>query len=265
MHDPNALKIYTDGSAPKQNPGGPGGIAAIVEFPDDFKRKDEEIFKEGYYKTNNQRMELLACIEALDYIRKNIKSSTIGRVIIITDSGYVYNNQNSESHWKDSDWRTKSGTQVENQDLWKKFFSLRLKTGISTQIQWQKGKSTSIMKEVDKLAKLAARRPTKTDFGFRAGKVSRSEVADKSAPILFHAQGQKMAIKIYRKQPAGKKKEYKIFFHLFSEKEKTCSGKYCAYVAPDKISELHRKHCYKVQFNNNSDYPVVKTIIKELD
>jgi ribonuclease HI len=45
--DPHALKLYVDGSALK-NPGGPGGIAGIAEFPDRMNR------------TTNNRMELLA-------------------------------------------------------------------------------------------------------------------------------------------------------------------------------------------------------------
>ena len=64
-YDPHALKIYVDGSA-FRNPGGPGGLAGIVEFLEDMNRENEVIFEEGYLATTNNRMEILASIRALD-------------------------------------------------------------------------------------------------------------------------------------------------------------------------------------------------------
>ncbi len=55
---PHALKIYIDGSA-LQNPGGAGGLAGIVVYPDDWNLPNEHIFEIGYQATTNQRMELL--------------------------------------------------------------------------------------------------------------------------------------------------------------------------------------------------------------
>src|SRR5436309_2800173 len=47
MHDPNALKIYIDGSA-YRNPGHEGGLAGVAEFPDSLNREPEVIFEESY-------------------------------------------------------------------------------------------------------------------------------------------------------------------------------------------------------------------------
>ena len=69
-YDPNALKIYIDGSCLK-NPGGRGGIAGIVEYPDKMESDTETIFGRGFLKTTNNRMELRACIYAFDYIAKS--------------------------------------------------------------------------------------------------------------------------------------------------------------------------------------------------
>lgn len=55
--DPRALKLYVDGSALK-NPGGPGGLAGIVEFHEEMNRENEVIFEEGYLATTNNRMEI---------------------------------------------------------------------------------------------------------------------------------------------------------------------------------------------------------------
>jgi hypothetical protein len=46
---------------------------------------------------------------------------------------------------------------------------------VSLDIQWIKGKTSPILKEVDRRAKAAARHPTNIDRGFRGGKVGRSK------------------------------------------------------------------------------------------
>ncbi len=65
MYDQNAVKIYTDGSA-KPNPG-KGGVGMVVEFPDNFSLENLEL-NEGYFISNNNRMELRACIHALEWL-----------------------------------------------------------------------------------------------------------------------------------------------------------------------------------------------------
>src|SRR2546426_738330 len=88
MHDPNALKIYIDGSA-YRNPGHEGGLAGIAEFPESLSREPEIIFEESYRETTNNRMDLRACIRALRYIRENARRLRLTRAIILTDSQYV--------------------------------------------------------------------------------------------------------------------------------------------------------------------------------
>ena len=65
--DPRALKLFIDGNCYK-NPGGPGAIACVAHFPDDWNRDDEIIFEEGFHETTNNRMELQACICAYEYV-----------------------------------------------------------------------------------------------------------------------------------------------------------------------------------------------------
>jgi ribonuclease HI len=83
--DPHALKIYIDGSA-LRNPGGAGGVAAWIEFPMDWDRPDELLFQEGFQETTNNRMELLACIRAFEYVRDQGRGLGVERVQIVTDS-----------------------------------------------------------------------------------------------------------------------------------------------------------------------------------
>ena len=78
MSSPNII-IYTDGSS-RGNPG-PGGYGIVMQEYDTGYKKE---FSQGYRKTTNNRMELLAVIIALEKIK--IKNSN---VTIFTDSKYV--------------------------------------------------------------------------------------------------------------------------------------------------------------------------------
>src|SRR5438105_1785951 len=164
--DPHALKIYVDGSA-LNNPGGAGGIAGIVEFPEAMNLEHEIVFEEGYVATTNNRMELQACIRALEYARRVAPQLRVSRVIMISDSLYVNDNLMRAPHWKKSKWQNLAGRPLENGDLWDELIKLRPKVRASTDLQWSKGKTSPILKEVDRLAKAAAKQPTKIDRGFR--------------------------------------------------------------------------------------------------
>lgn len=87
--DPHALKIYIDGSCLK-NPGGASGFAERAEYPESWNRPDEVLFTTGFESSTNNRMELLACVTALEYVRDN--SLAVQRIQIVTDSRYVHDN-----------------------------------------------------------------------------------------------------------------------------------------------------------------------------
>jgi ribonuclease HI len=140
LSDPNALKIHIDGNAFK-NPGGPGGIAGIAEFPDNLERDNDVIFQRGYKATTNNRTELRACIEAMRYVIREASNLRLTRVLIISDSGYVCDNQNVVQNWRGNGWRTRDDRPIENADLWKEFLSERQKVRVSLQIIWEEGKT----------------------------------------------------------------------------------------------------------------------------
>lgn len=260
--DPRALKIYIDGSS-LENPGGAGGIAAVVEYPQDTNLPDECIFEVGYVETTNNRMELLACIRAFEYIRENHSLLRVQRILIVTDSMYVYQNYHRAQIWKDCGWKTSAGRPVENEDLWDQFVSLRHKLKVRTDIVWKKGKTSSVLKAVDKVAKKAATQPCEIDRGFRAGKVGKSKLGGKGASAFFPAHGQECVIHIYRSGLSGKA-GYHVRFDLYSELERSFIAKYRAYTSPELSLGLHRHHCYRVRFNNDEKHPVIEAIIQEV-
>jgi ribonuclease HI len=252
--DPHALKLYIDGNA-FNNPGGTGGFACFAEFPESWDRPDEEIFRQGFHETSNNRMELRACICALEYVRDQGSSLGVQRVQIVTDSRYVCDNQKFAHYWRRNGWTTNANRPVENSDLWKKFLSVRPLARIRTDILWRKGKKSPILKSVDRAAKEAGKSPSKPDRGFRSGKIGRSKVKG-GASSLFPAKGQEEVIHIY-KSALLRKTDHKVYFNVLDGRSGEFVYKHTAYVSAPFIEELHRGHSYRVSFNFDSNYPQI--------
>ena len=100
------IQIWTDGAC-SGNPG-PGGWGALLVAGS--KRK--EIYG-GDPDTTNNRMELLAAIEALTALKKP------SAVTLHTDSTYVKDGLTKWIHgWKRNGWKTAAKKPVKNKDLW---------------------------------------------------------------------------------------------------------------------------------------------------
>lgn len=103
--------IYTDGACSgNQNDENYGGYGALLIYKDNRK----EIYG-GEVNTTNNRMELMACIKALEALkRKDIP------IEIYTDSAYVCNcfNQKWYKNWQKNGWKNSKKEPVENKDLW---------------------------------------------------------------------------------------------------------------------------------------------------
>ena len=98
--------IYTDGAC-SGNPG-PGGWGALLQC-----RDNERELSGGEPATTNNRMELMAVIEALKALKKPV------RAVVHTDSQYVQKGISEWIHgWKRKGWKTASGSPVKNVDLW---------------------------------------------------------------------------------------------------------------------------------------------------
>jgi ribonuclease HI len=259
--DPRALHIYTDGAC-LPNPGGPGGAAALAEYPDHLDRDEEQIVDFGCPATTNNRMELIACIKALEWIRADKPWPGVSRVQIISDSGYVVNDLPRADQWKKDDWRNLHGEAKQNSDLWKQLLSARAKAGMRVDFVFQLGKSSSILKRVDAAAKAARDRGgPDSDFGFKGGKVSPSKV--NGAAKIFPAEGQTAVIYVYRKSPSLKG-ENRIRFHVWLEDRQEFASSYYASANDLITADLHRQHAYRVRFNSNRRNPIIEENIGEV-
>ena len=106
MSELPAVEIFTDGAC-KGNPG-PGGWGAILRFGG----KEREL-SGGEAPSTNNRMELMAAIEALNALTKPC------RVSLTTDSVYVRDGITKWIHgWRRNGWKTADRKPVKNAELW---------------------------------------------------------------------------------------------------------------------------------------------------
>lgn len=102
----DSVEIFSDGAC-RGNPG-PGGWGALLSF----KGKEKEIFG-GERDTTNNRMELMAVIEALGTLKRPCQ------VHVMTDSQYVMKGITEWiSGWKRRNWKNSANKPVKNADLW---------------------------------------------------------------------------------------------------------------------------------------------------
>ena len=102
-----AIEIFTDGAC-SGNPG-PGGWGAILRMG-----AHEKELSGGEKATTNNRMELMAAIEALKALKKP------SDVILHTDSRYVMDGATVWlKNWKARGWKTADKKPVKNEDLWR--------------------------------------------------------------------------------------------------------------------------------------------------
>jgi len=133
------IEVFSDGAC-KGNPG-PGGWGALLRYGD-----IEKSLCGGEKNTTNNRMELMAAIEAL----KSLKE--ICEVDLTTDSQYVRKGITEWIHnWKKNGWKTSAKKPVKNADLWQALDEQVTKHNVNW--HWIKGHSGHRENEIaDELA-----------------------------------------------------------------------------------------------------------------
>lgn len=107
------LEIFTDGAC-RGNPG-PGGWGALLKWGS----KEKELWG-GEHETTNNRMELLAVIQALSALTRPVNA------LVHTDSTYVLQGIEKWIHgWKKNGWKTAAKQPVKNVDLWQRLDEAR--------------------------------------------------------------------------------------------------------------------------------------------
>ncbi|WP_178006609.1 ribonuclease HI [Mediterraneibacter sp.] len=126
------VKIYTDGAA-RGNPDGPGGYGTVLEYIDTKGVLHTKELSQGYVRTTNNRMELMAVIAGLEALNRPCE------VEVYSDSQYVVNafNQHWVDGWIKKGWKRGKNEPVKNPDLWKRLLAAKEKHEVS--FHWVKG------------------------------------------------------------------------------------------------------------------------------
>jgi ribonuclease HI len=130
------INIYTDGAS-SGNPG-PGGFGVILQSGKHYKE-----ISEGYRKTTNNRMELLAVITGLESIKKSGQD-----IMVYSDSKYIIDSVDKKwvFNWVRTNFKGKK-----NKDLWLRFLEVYKKHQI--RFTWVKGHNGHLENErCDELA-----------------------------------------------------------------------------------------------------------------
>jgi ribonuclease HI len=119
------ITIYTDGAC-SGNPG-PGGWGAMLMYG-----KTVREISGAEPATTNNRMELLAAINALESLTRNTE------ITIVTDSNYVKNGITSWIFgWKKNGWKNAAKKPVANAELWQRLDAVNLQHDVTW--KWVKG------------------------------------------------------------------------------------------------------------------------------
>ncbi len=136
------MDIYTDGAC-SGNPG-PGGWGAVLRYG----THEKEIYGGEPAETTNNRMELMAPIQALESLTRPVA------VQLHTDSKYVLDGVTKWlPRWKSNGWQTSAKQPVKNADLWQRLDAATHRH----QVQWHWVKGHAGHPENERADQLAAR------------------------------------------------------------------------------------------------------------
>ena len=146
------VEIYTDGAC-SGNPG-PGGTGTVLICGENRKE-----LSEGYRKTTNNRMELMAAIIGLSALKRR------SEVELYSDSSYLVNAM--EKGWVQV-WQVNNWKKKKNRDLWLQLLELNKKHDIS--FIWVKGHADNeLNNRCDELAvEAAGGEDLQADAGYEA-------------------------------------------------------------------------------------------------
>lgn len=138
------VMAYTDGAC-KGNPG-PGGWGVLLETKEGYRK---ELFG-GCASTTNNRMEMMAVIEALSALKRP------SHITLHVDSQYVLKGMTEWlPGWKAKGWKTAAKQPVKNVDLWQRLDALVHQAGHKIDWRWVKGHAGDIGNErADQLANM---------------------------------------------------------------------------------------------------------------
>lgn len=213
----DVLYIYTDGSC-LPNPRS-GGFGIVLVYTD--QETGEEIIKgygsPSYSGATSQKMELKACIEALDFALKFDGLERFTKIIIRSDSKYIIDNVgNAKFLWWKNKWRTRSGGPVLNVDLWKDLLRSLMKFRRQVAFEWVKGHGKDEHNRVaDTLASASARNPVRERLSVVS--VRRKHSPEKTRIGSVGVRGQRVSIRIIQTEYLKQHRVFRYRYEIISK------------------------------------------------
>lgn len=144
------VTVYTDGAA-RGNPEGPGGYGTVIEYIDSKGMTHVKELAQGYERTTNNRMEMMAAIAAFEALNRSCE------IDLYSDSKYLVDtfNQGWIYGWMKKGWKRGKNEPVKNVDLWQRMLAAMKPHKVT--FHWVKGHAGHSQNErCDELATTAA-------------------------------------------------------------------------------------------------------------
>ena len=263
MIDDDALLIYTDGSS-RGRPRAGGIGFRFVYNNDEGHEVTEDFSPPGYRGGTNNEMELKAVIEALKEAALHERFSRFSKIVVITDSQYVWDNiGNAKFVWPKTRWLRSGGAPVLNFQLWKSLVREIKSLPLVVDIQWVKGHSGNEHNDAaDKLAEKSRTSVlldplTVVNLG---KKTTKAQVKIGCVKM----RGQRLIIQIIKSEYLRKQRVYRYKYQVVSKGSKYFDlvDQICSSQNPPFA--LSRWHKYLVSVNNETSNPTILKVLEEL-
>ena len=136
------FKIYTDGGFCNTQSKGVGSWAFILNKYDEEEKEFKEVAKDSgiVFETTNNKMELEAVFKGIRALKEKTNVNPAeDEIEIVSDSMYVVKGSTEwVDKWKEHEWKTLTGKDVKNQDLWMKILDIKAEF-LKLKFSWVKG------------------------------------------------------------------------------------------------------------------------------
>jgi len=257
-----ALNIYTDGSSYSSPRAGGVGIVFVLIDDGGNERVEESMFP-GYRGATSNQMELQAPILALREAKRLGLTRDVRKIVIHTDSMYVYENyKRAMFEWPRTHWAKRGGAPVLNAELWKQLIKAIRSTGRIVEFEWVKGHAKNPHnKAVDKLAKQSAKRATQAPL--TQVSVRRKRTSEKVQPGSVAMLGQRLSIRVITCENLRVQRVWRYKYEVLSKRSPFVGKVDWIYSANDLL--VRDGHSYHVRLNEDPSYPQIVKVYRELE
>ena len=266
LTESRTLLIYADGSVVQNNIGGVG--IRVIHTDSNGDEVQHDASSAGYSGVTSCQMEIIACRDALKEVSRQKLDIAIDRIVIKTDSKYVFDNHKMAMfQWNKNKWNNCNGRPLADAHLWEELNSQIKnfnKMHIYVDIEWVPGHGKDAHnREVDQMARKAARLPIPKSPKF--GPVSiftpKRVIASRKLEIgCVEMKGQRVSIKILAAALFEKQNIWRYEYQILTKSS-------LFFDRVDQIfceTALDVEKSYYVKFNSETKSPRIVKIYKTI-